>query len=131
MFSHIMINDKKKLNSHHNHQIFINQLSQLEIDLIITMILKLAFTDRMSTPQLLMNSSLNQINFSLMHFYSNEIRISSIRHPILFTHRTFRISFKTHKIKWSSDENNKTKNKFQLKIIFKSLQIQSYKIKIN
>ena len=126
-----MINDKKKLNFHHNPQTFINQLSQLEIDLTIIMILKLAFIDRMPTHQLLMNSSLNQINFSLMHFYSNEIRISSIRLPTLFTHRTFRISSKTHKIKWLSDENNKTKNKFQLKIIFKSLQIQSYKIKIN
>ena len=117
-----MINDKKKLNFHHNRQIFINQLSQLEIDLIMTIILKLVFTDRMPTPQLLTNSSLKQINFSLMHFCSNEIKISSIKHRTLFTHRVFKISSKTHKIKISS---NKIKNKIQQRIIIKPLQKQS------
>ena len=95
------------------------------------MILKLASTDRMPTPQLLMNSSLKLIKFLPTPFCSNEIKISSIRHLTLFTHRIFKISFKTHKIKLPSDENNKTKNKLQQRIIFKSLQIQSFKIKIS
>lgn len=95
------------------------------------MILKLAFTDRMPTPQLLINSSLKQINFSLMPFCNNEIKISSIRHLTLFTHRTFKISFKIHKIKLPSDENTKTKTKLQQRIIFKSMLIQSFKIKIS
>ena len=131
IFSHIMTNDKRKLNSHHSHQIFINQLAQLEIELIMALILKLVFTDPMPTLQLSTNSSLKKINFSPMPFCINEIKISSTRHPTLFTHMAFKISLRTHKIKLLSDQNNKTRNKHLQTIIFKSQQIQSYKIKIN